>query len=147
MVADISEAEPCGHPEHASAGCEHRGFADTESPPRAHHRTRLEARGQAKIDIGIVTNGIANGLIESQHGIRLILRRRCRRARERDDRRRVAVDEDAWAEKAVLGHRGIVTQKRVAVLNRSRGLMIYRVVGTAPGWPACGCWLSSRLRA
>src|SRR5215470_8823504 len=105
MIADVGEAEPRWHPEHACAGCEYGGFAHTESSPGANHRTRLKARGQAVIDIGIVTNSVANRLIELQQRIHLTLSARGRGARKRNDCRRVVIDEHAWAEKAALGHR------------------------------------------
>src|SRR6516165_3940524 len=105
MIADVGEAEPRWHPEGAGAGCEYGGLADTESSPGANHRTRLKARRQAEIDIGIVTNSVANGLIEPQHSIHFVLSGGGRRARERNDRRRVVIDEHAWGEKAAIGHR------------------------------------------
>ena len=105
MISHVSIADARWNPDYACSCGQQRRFAYAEAPPRGENRAGPIVCRIGEIDIWIINYCIADGVIKAQDRGACVDCPCNRLCRERDDLRRVAIDERAGGEESCDIHR------------------------------------------
>ena len=107
MIAYVGIGDACRNADHPGARGQQRRFADAEASPKGKNSACAVVCRVGEIDIGIVNNGVADGVIEAQDRAACVVCARNRLVRERDDLWRVTIDEGTGGEVScyIIHHR------------------------------------------
>lgn len=107
MIAYVGIADARRNADHSGTRGQQRRFAYAEASPKGKNSACTVVCRVGEIDIGIVNNGVADGVIEAQDGAVCLVCACNRLVRERDDLWRVTIDEGTGGEVScyIIHHR------------------------------------------
>src|SRR5262249_42603505 len=93
VITHVGVADARRNADRAATGGEEGRLADAEAASRREYAAGAKVRRVGEVDVRVVRDPVAHRAVEALHLVQIAVRTRARGAGERDDIRRVAVDE------------------------------------------------------